>query len=367
MRKVTKLIMALSLIFFACEAEKVDQDETLKSVSATATILKECVVQDVDRCPFGDQQPASNFWWSLNGGTDYFVPSTYFSSTADHKITFTEFDDGTAHISGSTVQGTCVVEVDVWLKNRLSWAEWSSQAVPGEHKKEGCAGDASNADDMNYYVIDSEKSTMTASGDCAGGTGTFGIEQRPDPVDESTPNYGAHVGPGGANYDSDLNAYGLSTWGWITDLVSGERLWLMDFNFKFDCEVRETECETAFAYSGAQEDCFLNSGFNRWGWTIGPLEDGDSATYDVYAGAGQCDLNKGELVGTVDVTYLNGEVEVTYNIDSSYNVEETHVYAGTEMFPTNKKGKPTVAPGQYENLGGFDGPVYVIAHAVVCK
>jgi hypothetical protein len=62
-------------------------------------------------------------------------------------------------------------------------------------------------------------------------------------------------------------------------------------------------------------------------------------------------------------------VTVTYNVGSPYLLEETHVYAGTTMFPKVKQGKNTVftvAPGLYTNNGPFDGSqVYVIAHAVV--
>ena len=42
--------------------------------------------------------------------------------------------------------------------------------------------------------------------------------------------------------------------------------------------------ETAFAYSETYSDCFLNYGFNRWGWTNGPLTEG-SYSFDIYAGA----------------------------------------------------------------------------------
>ncbi len=137
-------------------------------------------------------------------------------------------------------------------------------------------------------------------------------------------------------------------------------------NIPLECE-KEPTCETAFAYSGNQEDCFLNNGFNRWGWSIGPLAEGANETYEIYAGAGQCDLSKGEIVGTVDVSYVDGNVNVTYNIDGAYSVEETHTYAGNAMFPTDKKGKATVAPGKYTIQENLSGEIYVIAHAVVCN
>jgi hypothetical protein len=83
--------------------------------------------------------------------------------------------------------------------------------------------------------------------------------------------------------------------------------------------------------------------------------------------AGQCDTSKGTLVGSVTVVYDDdGYVTVTYNVDAPYLLDETHVYAGYDMFPKDRKGNSTVAPGQYTNNSPFDGSqVYVIAHAVV--
>lgn len=131
-----------------------------------------------------------------------------------------------------------------------------------------------------------------------------------------------------------------------------------------ECEP-EPSCETAFARGTDGNTCFIGEGFNRWGWTIGPLADGTEESYEIYAGAGQCDIEKGELVGTVDVSYVGGEVSVTYNIDEAYEVSETHAYVGSTMFPLDN-GEPTVAPGQYYIEENLSGAVYVIAHAVVC-
>lgn len=129
----------------------------------------------------------------------------------------------------------------------------------------------------------------------------------------------------------------------------------------------ESSCETAFARGTDGNTCFIGEGFSRWGWSIGPLSEGTEATYEVYAGAGQCDISKGELVGTVDVSYVGGNVTVAYNIDAAYNVSATHTYAGTGMFPLDKNGVATVAPGQYYIEDNLSGDIYVIAHADVCK
>lgn len=134
-----------------------------------------------------------------------------------------------------------------------------------------------------------------------------------------------------------------------------------------DEEKELSGCETAFAKGDNGETCFIGNGFNRWGWTIGPLADGAEGSYEVYAGAGQCDTAKGVLVGSVDVSYIGGEVSVTYNIDDTYEVSETHTYAGSTMYPIAKNGKETVAPGQYYIEENLSGEIYVIAHAVVCS
>jgi hypothetical protein len=121
--------------------------------------------------------------------------------------------------------------------------------------------------------------------------------------------------------------------------------------------------ETAFA-KGDDAICFIPA-FSNWGWT-NPITPG---TYEMelWAAAGQCNTDKGVLVGTVTVVYDDdGNVTVTYNVVSPYTLEETHVYAGYDMFPTNRQGRETVAPGQYTNNSPFDGSqIYVIAHAVV--
>jgi hypothetical protein len=105
---------------------------------------------------------------------------------------------------------------------------------------------------------------------------------------------------------------------------------------------------------------FCDEGYSRWGWT-NPITPG---TYemDLWAGAGQCDTSKGTLVGSVTVVYGgDGYVTVSFNVASPYILDETHVYAGYEMFPEGD-----LAPGLYKNNGPFDGTqVYVIAHAVV--
>ncbi len=122
------------------------------------------------------------------------------------------------------------------------------------------------------------------------------------------------------------------------------------------CEIGE--CETSFA-KGDDGECFSEYGFSRWGWTNKIIE-GNDYTYDVWAGAGQCDTSKGELAGTVSVSYHDDEVTVTYNMNDGFTISDTHLYIGCGPIPANKKGKPTVAPGQYPYSGLEDGVPYTV-------
>ncbi|MFU8861326.1 MAG: hypothetical protein ACNA8K_12990 [Cyclonatronaceae bacterium] len=111
-------------------------------------------------------------------------------------------------------------------------------------------------------------------------------------------------------------------------------------------------------------ESFCDNGFNNWGWTnkIGT----GSFEWDLWAGAGQCDTSKGTLVGTVVVDY-NGGFNVQFNIDPDLILKETHVYAGTDMFPQGqgRRGGNTTAPGQYYIQDPLTGDIWVIAHGVV--
>lgn len=132
------------------------------------------------------------------------------------------------------------------------------------------------------------------------------------------------------------------------------------------------------------DEIIKNVSFARWGWTNGPISDGEEHTYDIYAGAGQCDLNKGTLVGKLTVEYSDGTFTATYKMTrlsdytgNAYSMSETHFYVGNSPYP-QKGPRYTVAPGQYGNkqdhedateytynVSGLSGDVYFIAHAVV--
>ncbi len=185
-----------------------------------------------------------------------------------------------------------------------------------------------------------------------------------------------------------------------TAWANGTRLvesgsWATAFSFDTSCECEvipppptpvEQTCETAFAYS-EQAACFLDldlnqdgrRDFSRWGWTLGPINEGNYQ-YDIYGAAGQCNLGNGTLVGTLDVSYASGAVTLSYRSLPGFNFSQAHGYAGADVLPKDRNGNYTVAPGQYTTvesladgttahttvISGLSGPVYVVSHSVAC-
>jgi hypothetical protein len=140
-------------------------------------------------------------------------------------------------------------------------------------------------------------------------------------------------------------------------------------------QCKEPTCETAYAFGGNVATCFLNlTGFplsaNNWGWTNyinGPIE---KIHWPIYAGAGQCNITKGKLVGYLDGSYVGGKLNLTYNITSPFNLNTTHLYIGKTPLP-EKNGKWVTAPGQFRGTGpivdlSIAAPFYVAAHSEVC-
>jgi hypothetical protein len=162
------------------------------------------------------------------------------------------------------------------------------------------------------------------------------------------------------------------------------RCFTFEITLNYTCTYVPQNCETAYAYYaykcgcyGSLATCFSHWGFSQWGWTNGPLGPG-CYTFDIYAGAAQCNISKGKKVGYLTVSYNGSKAIITYTMYSGYKMDETHLYVGTNPLPKNN-GSYTVAPGQYGHshdlnnastdsytITGLCGKIYIIAHAVVC-
>ena len=122
--------------------------------------------------------------------------------------------------------------------------------------------------------------------------------------------------------------------------------------------------DTAYATMGDDAICFIPT-FSNWGWT-NPISEGEY-TWPLYAGAAQCDPERGTHVGNVTVTY-NGGFDYGIVLFEGNVLMEEHVYAGSTPYPQVQRGRrtvDTVAPGQYYIEDDLSGGIYVIVHAVV--
>jgi hypothetical protein len=114
------------------------------------------------------------------------------------------------------------------------------------------------------------------------------------------------------------------------------------------------------------------------------IEIGGGTTPDPTTNLYQTDLMAGQhiLSGIVSVSLVNGDVVVTYNSDSDWEITETHLYIGPlSGLPTNGGGNPKIGrfpfKGEYgpgitevivDNTGISLAPgecIIVAAHAVV--
>ena len=75
----------------------------------------------------------------------------------------------------------------------------------------------------------------------------------------------------------------------------------------------DDNCETAFGRyceCASQNTCFSDfDGITRWGWSV-ELNSYKTYRFNLFAGAGQCELDKGEYAGYVNVTF-NSDGSVT--------------------------------------------------------
>ena len=155
------------------------------------------------------------------------------------------------------------------------------------------------------------------------------------------------------------------------------RTFTFTINIDYQCLCVPTTCDTAYAYGGCYAKCFTVFGFSNWGWTNGPLGPG-IYTFDIYAGAAQCNIYKGKKVGILTVNYNGSRATVAYNMFPGYKMTETHLYVGNNVLPM-KNGSYTTSPGQFPlshdlnnatsdwyEVTGLSGTIYVVAHAEAC-
>jgi hypothetical protein len=125
----------------------------------------------------------------------------------------------------------------------------------------------------------------------------------------------------------------------------------------------EYKDETAYAIYGPDGGGTLNSirGNKNWGWYINAptLGEGETAFYDIYAGAGKNDITKGTYVGQVEVGIENGYFVTTFHLIDIVILDEVHFgsYVNTTDIPK--------APGLYAQTVPAADAKFIVIHMVV--
>lgn len=154
------------------------------------------------------------------------------------------------------------------------------------------------------------------------------------------------------------------------------------------------DCLSSYAYNesnSAKSSCFLNEGFDQWGWTNilnldpnGEYVGGLTYSYPLIASAYQCDISNSMEVGYIEITIQGGDgvlyADVHFVVtDSNYDLSQMALYFGESKFPSDDSGSITLDDSYFnyraENLSGktyaltnlewsFD--TYFIAQASIC-
>jgi hypothetical protein len=156
--------------------------------------------------------------------------------------------------------------------------------------------------------------------------------------------------------------------------------WVRSFEYsKLKCQ------ESAIAFGGGgKSTCFIDDGFDQWGWTSGPLNN--DQRLQLFVNGSGCDQDNATFAGWVSVSYDNiakvASVRFWTPGDSAYIFEETSLYIGSEKYPLESNGSETIDPSQYpyshKNLGGVKTDItyvienvpsdfYIIPHAMIYK
>lgn len=99
------------------------------------------------------------------------------------------------------------------------------------------------------------------------------------------------------------------------------------------------------------------------------LAEGESVTFEMVGGAGQCLMKSARCDGHVSVTRIGNSLELVFESNELNGVRfgGHHVYFGSAKYPSKKgKGGYTVAPGQFFCSGGADHADGDVRRTVLC-
>ncbi|MFA8433153.1 MAG: hypothetical protein ACEPOZ_01435 [Marinifilaceae bacterium] len=366
-RLIALITVIVSFLGFGCQNEMNDPDKVSSTLPGVeSTFDSETVVTD-----------PCEITWDLRAGQDIDVGSVIVTNDADNiYVTYLlDYQDGNCE---DGIVDAEFGELHVWVGNDLTLIDNGGECRPSPGQMAGQDGGASfDATGLIEYtfVIPWDQVNLVGVDDVCNkdlllNVVTHAEVKLKDCDGEVTANETAYGGP----IDGP-------------EICSGAWWYFGEYTVCCgDVPPQVPFCETAFAKGGwvwttgkksnPEKLPSLELTKNRWGWVIELTQIGDTE-YEIWAGAGLNNTSKGELVGTLLVSWDGSSASVTYSMLDGYCLEEVHLYAG-DMKPT------TIAPGQYGNINEFDpnaishtfnvvledsgdGSVWLIAHAVVCN
>ena len=95
---------------------------TFTVLGQSAEVTKEYYSVNADYCNY---LPGTyyNFYWFEQ------TNSPFFASTENSPLSLVEYDDGTALIEGVTVQGNCMLQLHIVLKDKMDWTHWVNRSI----------------------------------------------------------------------------------------------------------------------------------------------------------------------------------------------------------------------------------------------
>ncbi len=152
-------------------------------------------------------------------------------------------------------------------------------------------------------------------------------------------------------------------------------------------------CMEAYAYNSVNANvasCFIDAGFNSWGWTNEIVYSEDYyrlppvvQSFPIYANADECNLQNGSIIGHIEITITAGDSQaiatIAYVINNDLIISDLNLYVGKVPYPLDTNDMQTIS-FEYFNYSfndfGIDHSinniawpltdVYFIAQASVC-
>jgi hypothetical protein len=106
-------------------------------------------------------------------------------------------------------------------------------------------------------------------------------------------------------------------------------------------------------------------GTGNWGWYNGPLTQGNTYTFEIWAGAAKNDTSKGMLVGELTVTYgTDGMVSWATELADDVQAQNgAHVYIGTNNMAPDFPKDFIKNVALNDSMGPYTGEIYFAFHS----